>query len=63
MAMRNTNYYEIDMGMNIPVKGEYRDGYDTVDEKGCVDVPEGVGLVEYDWGFVGAHETGRAVYE
>ncbi|MXY20099.1 MAG: hypothetical protein F4Y49_02050 [Dehalococcoidia bacterium] len=59
--MRNANFYGIE-GMSIPVQG-HRDGYDAVDEKGCVDVQEGVGLVEYDWGFVGAHETGRAVYE
>ena len=62
--MRNTNYYEMGMGMNVPVKGEYRDDHDAVDENGCVDVPEGAGLgVEYDWDFVEAHETARAVYE
>ena len=63
-AMRNTNYYEMGMAMNIPVSDGYRDGHDAVDQNGCVDVPEGPGLgVEYDWDFVRAHETARAVYE
>ncbi len=47
------------MAMNIPVKGVYRDGYDSVDENGCVDVSEGPGLgVNYDWEFVEAQGTG-----
>ena len=37
---------------------------DSIDENGCVDVPEGVGLgVEYDWDFIKAHETDRVVYK
>ena len=62
-SMRNTNYYEMGGGMLIPVKDGYRDGYDVVDENGCVDVPEGPGLgVEYDWEFVNAHRSDRVEY-
>ena len=50
--------------MLIPVKEGYRDGYDAVDENGCVDVPEGPGLgVEYDWEFVNAHRSDRVEYK
>ena len=63
-SMRNTNYYEMGSGSLIPIKDGYRDGYDVVDENGCVDVPEGPGLgVEYDWDFVNAHRSSRVEYK
>ena len=57
-AMRNSNFYE--MGLvhpklaNIACPPVYKDGYadqlDSIDENGCVEVPQGPGLgVEYDW--------------
>ncbi|MCH8311146.1 MAG: hypothetical protein IIB17_11715 [Chloroflexi bacterium] len=37
---------------------------DSIDENGCVDVPEGPGLgVEYDWDFITANQTGSQVIE
>ena len=71
-AMRNSNYYE--MGLVHPkvqaniVPPVYKDGYsdelDSIDESGCVDVPQGPGLgVEYDWDFISKHRTDGAVYE
>ena len=64
-SMRNTNYYE--MGLLHPKGGPfggpiykvgYRDGFDAIDENGCVDIPEGPGLgVEYDWDFITANQT------
>ncbi len=69
-SMRNTNYYE--MGLlhpklpliNTPeFKCDYRDAMDAIDENGCVDIPEAPGLgVQYDWDFIKAHETDRAVF-
>ena len=69
-SMRNSNYYE--MGLLHPKLGPshtpvfkcgYEDAMDSIDENGCVDVPEGVGLgVEYDWDFIKAHETDRVEY-
>ena len=51
-------------GMKIPVKWEYRYGYDAADEDVNAAVPVAYGPgAEYDWDFVGAHETARAVYE
>ena len=70
-AMRNTNYYEMGLlhpkvGLNrLPIfKDGYRDAIDSIDENGCVDVPEGPGLgVEYDWDYISAHKTDRAEYK
>ena len=57
-AIRNSNFYE--MGLvhpklsNIACPPVYKDGYgdqlDSIDQDGCVSVPQGPGLgVEYDW--------------
>ena len=36
---------------------------ESVDENGCVDVPQGPGLgVPLDWSFINAHKTGETVY-
>ncbi|MDP6713128.1 MAG: enolase C-terminal domain-like protein [SAR202 cluster bacterium] len=70
-SMRNSNYYE--MGLLHPKGGPfggpvYKDGYrdaiDSIDENGCVDIPEGPGLgVEYDWDFITANQTGTQIIE
>lgn len=70
-AIRNTNYYE--MGLVHPKIGPgyppvytdgYRDALDAIDEKGCVDVPDGPGLgVEYDWELITNNQIGGAVFE
>ena len=70
-SMRNTNYYE--MGLLHPksgpfhaavYKGGYEDEMDSIDENGCVDIPEGPGLgVEYDWDFINSHQTSRAEFK
>ena len=70
-AIRNSNYYELalvhpDVGpYNPPV---YMDGYadtlDSIDEDGCVAVPEGPGLgVEYDWDFIMKNRTASVEYK
>jgi L-alanine-DL-glutamate epimerase-like enolase superfamily enzyme len=70
-AIRNTNYYE--MGLLHPKVGPfrpeiyadgYRDGIDAVDEKGCVEPPQGPGMgVEFNWDYINAHRTDTVVYE
>ncbi|MBO4248596.1 mandelate racemase family protein [Halomicrobium sp. IBSBa] len=71
-ACRNTNYYELALvhpdcqNTQPPVyDGGYSDLLDTVDDDGCVDVPDGPGLgVEYDWDYIEANATGsRHVYD
>ena len=71
--IRNTNYYEL--GLRAPqghaatappiyADPQWLDLLDSVDEHGCVDVPDGPGLgVELDWDFITAHKTGETVYE
>ena len=69
-AMRNSNFYE--MGLvhpkisniaNPPVYScGYSDQLDSVDENGCVDVPQGPGLgVEYDWSGINKFEFDQVV--
>ena len=71
-AMRNSNFYE--MGLvhpklpNIVCPPIYKDGYsdqlDSIDENGCVDVPQGPGLgVEYDWEGVEKNNVGELIIE
>ena len=71
-SIRNTNYYELGLvhpnieNTKAPIYADRRwlDELDSVDENGCVDVPEGPGLgVEFDWDFINAHKTGETVYE
>ena len=69
-AMRNCNYYE--MGLvhpKIPTATPpvYLDGYsdqlDSIDQNGCVQVPEGPGLgVALDWDFIESQKVARAVW-
>ena len=69
-ATRNSNYYELVwVHPNLPNSHPpiYRDGYEdslySVDEEGCVSVPEGPGLgVEYDWAWLDQHCVDRAEY-
>ena len=71
-ALRNTNYYEMSLVhpktsqigrcMEIYADG-YRDSLDSIDENGCVPVPDGPGLgVTYDWDFIERHEVEATVY-
>jgi L-alanine-DL-glutamate epimerase-like enolase superfamily enzyme len=72
-AIRNTNYYELGLvAPHLDRRSEhfrvYADGYSddlqSVDEHGCVPVPQGPGLgVEIDWDWVARHQTGEVVYE
>jgi L-alanine-DL-glutamate epimerase-like enolase superfamily enzyme len=39
--------------------GDYDDQLETVDDEGCVEVPNGPGLgVDYDWDYIEANQTG-----
>ena len=71
-TLRNANYYELALvhpnvaNTKAPVYAERRwlDELDSVDEKGCVEVPEGPGLgVELDWDFINANKIGETVLE
>ena len=71
-TLRNANYYELVLvhpkvpNTKAPVYAERRwlDELDSVDENGCVEVPEGPGLgVEFDWDFINSHKTGETVFE
>ena len=70
-SMRNTNYYEmgllhpkVDSFGPQPYADGYRDAIDSIDENGCIDVPDGPGLgVEYDWAYIEKHRVDGAVYE
>ena len=71
-TLRNANYYEL--GLVHPLVNDTKpavyserrwlDELDSVDENGCVEVPEGAGLgVEVDWDWIEDHKTGETVYE
>lgn len=71
-VLRNANYYELGLvhpevsETKTPIYPERRwlDELDSVDESGCVDVPEGPGLgVTIDWDFINAHKSGETVFE
>jgi L-alanine-DL-glutamate epimerase-like enolase superfamily enzyme len=71
-SIRNANYYELGLihpkvpNSKPPVFAERRwlDELDSVDQNGCVDVPEGPGLgVEFDWDFIRANQTNEIVFE
>lgn len=71
-TLRNSNYYELGLvhpnvlHTKTPIYADNRwmDELDSVDENGCVDVPEGPGLgVELDWDFINAHKTGETVFD
>jgi L-alanine-DL-glutamate epimerase-like enolase superfamily enzyme len=71
-TLRNANYYELGlvhpkvMHTQAPIYGEKRwlNELDSVDENGCVEVPEGPGLgVELDWDYIRAHQVDVVVYD
>ena len=71
-AMRNSNFYELGLvhpklplASGPPIyKSDYADRLDSIDENGCVDVPQGPGLgVEYDWEGVEKNSIGELVIE
>jgi L-alanine-DL-glutamate epimerase-like enolase superfamily enzyme len=54
------------MEAKAPIYPEKRwlDELDSVDQNGCLDVPEGVGLgVDLDWNFIEAHKAGEQIYQ
>ena len=70
-AIRNTHYLESGgvhpkvRHTRAPIYPEQRwlHELESVDENGCVDVPQGPGLgVPLDWSFINAHKTGETVY-
>jgi L-alanine-DL-glutamate epimerase-like enolase superfamily enzyme len=70
-ATRNSNYYELGLvhprvrPFHAPVyTSGYSDEIDAIDRNGQVSVPDLPGLgVTYDWAYIEAHQTGRAMYE
>jgi L-alanine-DL-glutamate epimerase-like enolase superfamily enzyme len=71
-AIRNANWYELGLvhprvhDNRAPIYPDRRwlDLLESVDERGCVDVPTGPGLgVDLDWDWINAHKTGETVYE
>jgi L-alanine-DL-glutamate epimerase-like enolase superfamily enzyme len=71
-TVRNANYYEL--GLVHPLVNDTKpavyserrwlDELDSVDENGCVEVPEGPGLgVEFDQDWIEGHKAGEEVYE
>ncbi len=71
-TLRNANYYEL--GLVHPLVSDTKpavyperrwlDELDSVDENGCVEVPEGPGLgVAFDRDWIENHKTGEMVYE
>ncbi|MDR0718845.1 MAG: hypothetical protein LBF78_04355 [Treponema sp.] len=70
-AVRNTNYYELaEVGPKLPniMPPCYADGYEdeltSIDQDGCVSIPDGPGLgVTYDWDWLNAHAAVRHVFE
>lgn len=71
-TLPNTNYYELGLvhplvaNAKPPIYSQRRwlDELDSVDEKGCVEVPHGPGLgVQVDSDFIDAHRSGETVYE
>jgi len=70
-SIRNTNYYELGLVVpgvkhtKPPVYKDPRllDELDSIDEHGCVTVPEGPGLgAEIDWEWVKRHQVGVVTY-
>ena len=71
-SMRNSNWYELGLVHPLvnankpPIYGDPKwiDLLESVDPKGCLDVPTGPGLgVPLDWDWISAHRTGEVVYE
>ncbi len=71
-TIRNANYYELGLvhpkvqRTKAPIYAEKRwlDELDSVDEHGCVDVPEGPGLgAPFDWDFIRAHQSDETIFD
>ncbi|MFW6195397.1 MAG: enolase C-terminal domain-like protein [Chloroflexota bacterium] len=68
-AMRNSNYYEMGLvhprvgPFAAPVYLDYEDQLDSIDDNGCVRVPDKPGLgASLDWDYINARTTDRAEY-
>ncbi|NKC10916.1 MAG: mandelate racemase/muconate lactonizing protein [Gammaproteobacteria bacterium] len=71
-ALRNSNFYEMNLlhprmtnAWSLPVYADgYADEIDSIDETGCVSVPEGPGLgVAYDWARIAKSTVSTVVIE
>ena len=70
-SMRNSNYYEMGLlhpklpPFHAPVyKDDYEDQIDSIDENGCVEVPDGPGLgIDYDWDYIQKNQTSHAEFK
>jgi len=71
-ATRNSNYYELGLLHprvdNFAASGafteDYDDQLDSIDEDGCVTVPEAPGLgVTLNWDYIEKNTTDKVVYE
>jgi len=71
-ATRNSNYYELGLlhprVLNFAAAGAYTEDYDdqldSIDEDGCVTVPEAPGLgVTLNWDYIEKNTTDKVVYE
>lgn len=71
-ALKNSNYFELGLvhpkvrRNRAPIYQDpkWLDLLESVDDRGCVDVPTGPGLgVPLDWAFIEKHKTGTTVFE
>ena len=70
-ATRNTNYYHMGLlapdvtAISPPVyTGDYVDGLDSINERGRVAVPQGLGLgFEHDWDYIAANRSDYVEYK
>ena len=69
-SLRNSNYYEMALlhpeappsAVPVYVNG-YSDDLNSIDDQGCVSVPEGPGLgVEYDWEYIKKNQVTSTSY-
>ncbi len=70
-SIRNTNFYELGLvhpkvpntKPEIYAERRWLDELDSVDAKGCVDVPDGPGLgVPLNWDYINSRKIGETVY-
>jgi L-alanine-DL-glutamate epimerase-like enolase superfamily enzyme len=71
-VLRNTNYFEVGLVhpnvavTQIPLYADpqWVDNLESVDEHGCLPVPDGPGLgVDFDWAWIDAHTARVDVVE
>ncbi len=70
-AIRNANFYEMTLVhpkihtfSHVPTLNGYTDQLDSIDEDGCVSVPQGPGLgVEWDWAAIANYQSDEIIIE